>query len=40
MKIPEGFKMPETFYDKPRSVYYIKLQNSLYRVEATSSNVV
>jgi hypothetical protein len=40
MKIPEGFKMPETFYDKPRSVYYIKLQKSLYRVEATSSNVV
>jgi hypothetical protein len=33
MKIPEGFKMPETFYDKPRSVYYIKLQKSLYRLK-------
>jgi hypothetical protein len=30
MKIPEGFKMPEAFYDKPRSVYSIKLQKYLY----------
>jgi hypothetical protein len=27
MKIPEGFKMLEIFYDKPKSVYPIKLQN-------------
>jgi hypothetical protein len=27
MKIPEGFKMLEVFYDKPKSVYPIKLQN-------------
>jgi hypothetical protein len=33
MKIPEGFKIPEAFYDKPRSVYYIKLQKSLYRLK-------
>jgi hypothetical protein len=33
MKITEEFKMSETFYDKPRSVYYIKLQKSLYRLK-------
>jgi hypothetical protein len=30
IKIPEGFKMLGAFYDKPRSVYSIKLQKSLY----------
>jgi len=25
VKIPEGFKMPKAFYDKPKSVYFIKL---------------
>jgi len=30
MKIPEGFKMPEAFYDKSISVYSIKLYKSLY----------
>ena len=27
IKIPEGFKMHETFYYKLKSVYFIKLQN-------------
>ena len=30
MKIPEGFKLPETNCPKPRSMYSIKLQQSLY----------
>jgi hypothetical protein len=30
MKIPEGFKMLETIYDKPISVNYIKLQKYFY----------
>jgi len=30
MKILGGFKMPEAFYNKPRNVYSIKLQNILY----------
>ncbi|RVW79949.1 Retrovirus-related Pol polyprotein from transposon TNT 1-94 [Vitis vinifera] len=30
MKIPEGFKLPETNNTKPRSMYSIKLQRSLY----------
>ena len=30
MKIPEGFKLPETNCTKPRSMYLIKLQRSLY----------
>jgi len=25
MKIPKEFKMPKAFYDKPKSVYSIKL---------------
>jgi hypothetical protein len=30
MKILGGFKMSEAFYNKPRNVYSIKLQNILY----------
>ena len=30
MKIPEGFKLPEANSTKPRSMYSIKLQQSLY----------
>ena len=30
MKIPEGFKLPEANCTKPRSMYSIKLQQSLY----------
>ncbi|KAJ9544551.1 LOW QUALITY PROTEIN: hypothetical protein OSB04_024258 [Centaurea solstitialis] len=30
MKIPEGFKMPEALSTKPREMYSIKLQRSLY----------
>jgi hypothetical protein len=30
LKIPERFKMPEAFYDKLKSVYFFKLQKSLY----------
>ena len=30
MKIPEGFKLPEIMNSKPRSMYSIKLQRSLY----------
>ena len=30
MKIPEGFKLPEANSKKPRSMYSIKLQRSLY----------
>ena len=30
MKIPEGFKLPEANCTKPRSMYSIKLQRSLY----------
>ena len=30
MKIPEGFTLPETMNSKPRSMYSIKLQRSLY----------
>ena len=30
MKIPEGFKLPEGNCSKPRSMYSIKLQRSLY----------
>ena len=30
MKIPEGFKLPETTNPKPRNMYLIKLQRSLY----------
>ena len=30
MKIPEGFKMPEALSSKPRELYSIKLQRSLY----------
>ena len=30
MKIPEGFKLPEAVSTKPRSMFSIKLQRSLY----------
>ena len=30
MKIPEGFKLPEVMNSKPRNMYSIKLQRSLY----------
>ena len=30
MKIPEGFKLPEATNPKPRNMYSIKLQRSLY----------
>ena len=30
MKIPEGFKLPETTNPKPWNMYLIKLQRSLY----------
>ena len=30
MKIPEGYKMPDTYNSKSRSMYSIKLQRSLY----------
>ena len=30
MKIPVGFKLPEVLNSKPRSMYLIKLQRSLY----------
>jgi hypothetical protein len=30
MKIPEGYKMPEAYNSKSRSIYSIKLQRSLY----------
>ena len=30
MKIPEGFKMPEALSTKPKEMYLIKLQRSLY----------
>ena len=30
MKIPEGFKMPEAYKSKPKQLFSIKLQRSLY----------
>ena len=30
MKIPKGFKLPEAVNTKPRSMFTIKLQRSLY----------
>ena len=30
MKIPEGYRMPEVYNSKSRSMYSIKLQRSLY----------
>ena len=30
MKIPKGFTLPEARFSKPRGVYSIKLQRSLY----------
>ena len=30
MKIPEGFRMPEAYNSRPRNLYSIKLQRSLY----------
>ena len=36
MKIPEGFKLPEVMNSKPRSMYSIKLQRSLYGLKQSS----
>ena len=33
MKIPEGFKLPEPTNPKPRNMYSIKLQRSLYKLK-------
>ena len=33
MKIPEGFKLPETTNPNPWNMYSIKLQRSLYRLK-------
>nr|GEW22374.1 putative RNA-directed DNA polymerase [Tanacetum cinerariifolium] len=33
MKIPEGFKMPEALSAKPKDMYSVKLQRSLYRLK-------
>ena len=33
MKIPEGFKLPEATNPKPRNMYSIKLQRSLYKLK-------
>jgi len=33
MKIPEGFKMPETSSSKTKELYWIKLQRSLCRLK-------
>ena len=33
MKIPEGFKLLEVINSKPRSMYSIKLQQSLYKLK-------
>ena len=33
MKIPKGYKMPEAYNSKSRSMYFIKLQSSLYRLK-------
>ena len=30
MKIPDGLKMPEAYSSRPREIYSIKLQRSLY----------
>ena len=36
MKIPEGFKLPRVMNSKPRSIYSIKLQQSLYGLKQSS----
>ena len=36
MKIPKGFKMLETFYYKPISINYIKLQKYFYGLKQSS----
>ena len=36
MKIPKGFKLPEVMNSKPRSMYSIKLQRSLYGLKLSS----
>ena len=36
MKIPEGFTLPEAMNSKPRSMYSIKLQRSLYGLKQSS----
>ena len=33
MKIPEGFTLPDAMNSKPRSMYSIKLQRSLYELK-------
>ena len=33
MKIPEGFKLPEANNTKPRNMFSIKLQRSLYELK-------
>jgi hypothetical protein len=33
MKIPEGFKIHEAFYDKSKGVYSIKLQKYFYELK-------
>ena len=33
MKIPKGYKTPEAYSFKSRSIYFIKLQRSLYRLK-------
>ena len=33
MKIPKGFKLPEITNRKPRNMYSIKLERSLYRLK-------
>ena len=35
MKIPEGFRMLETYNSRPRNLYSIKLQRSLYGLNQT-----
>ena len=36
MKIPEGFHMPESKSNRPRDVYSVKLQRSLYGLKQSS----
>ena len=37
MKIPEGFKMPESLSSKPKELYSIKLQRSLYGLKQSGA---
>jgi hypothetical protein len=36
MKISEGYKMPEAYNSKSKSIYFIKLQRSLYWVKQSA----